>query len=161
MGDGIGVLAFVLPSGLGFVMLGGFISIFFTSHRCPLWGCLFYNRLWGFSPLVYPSRGYKAVSLSCQRHWTSLVGRARVLLLYNIGRVCGFFFWVLWMGDLFVILPSLFIAFTSALDIASMTLSVAPLATAMSVLSLVKTNSLSTQTMALFHALAMWLLTLS
>ena len=36
VGDGIGVSGFVLPSGLEFVMSGGFISIFFTLTVSPV-----------------------------------------------------------------------------------------------------------------------------
>ena len=65
------------------------------------------------------------------------------------------------MCDLFVILLSPLIGFAWALDVASMTLSVASLATVMCVLSLENTNSLSTETISLLHTVAMWLLTLS
>ena len=56
---------------------------------------------------------------------------------------------------------SVLVAFVSALTTVSMTLSVPSLATVSRVLSLKKTTSSSIQTIALFHTVAMSLLTLS
>ena len=51
---------------------------------------LFFSWSRDYFFLVYPSRGYKAVSVGRQRHWVSLVVEAHILLSYDVGWVHGF-----------------------------------------------------------------------
>ena len=55
-----------------------------------LWGRLFFKWSRDYFFLVYPLRGYEAVSIGRQRHWVPPVGQAHISLSYNVDWVYGF-----------------------------------------------------------------------